>query len=50
MRGKDCDERDGFRLTIRVAFLALALILLALALLAMACMADFEEILARLMR
>ena len=43
-------ERDGFRLTIWVAFLALALILLALALLAMACMADFGEILARLMR
>ena len=45
-------ERDdlGFRLTIRVAFLALALVLQAMALLAMACMADFEEILARLMR
>jgi hypothetical protein len=66
MRGEEArpvkPERDdlGFRLTIRVAFLALALILLALALLAMACafgvemfaafMAGFEEILVRLMR
>ena len=53
-------ERDGFRLTIWVAFLALALVLQALALLAMACafgveafaafMAGFEEILVRRMR
>jgi hypothetical protein len=56
MRGKDCEsERDGFRLTIWVAFLALALVLLAAA-----CafgveafaefMAGFEKILVRLMR
>jgi hypothetical protein len=65
MRGEEArpvkPERDDldFRLTIWVAFLALALILLAMALLAMRpfgveafaeFMAGFEEILVRLMR